>query len=161
MRSVNYGIVTLLVLASVLAGCAFVDYPETADVKFDGDFETNGSTFTMTGTVFPDGHVLNRSDVFHNVSIGLYTENGTKLCNQPIGDLRVYGGTANVSLSWHAIPHYVTIESPEFWTKDMDVETYANTYENRGGGKWREIGVSSPGGYPVETSGHDAPECGD
>lgn len=69
-------------------------------------------------------------------------------------------GQLNVSLSWHAIPHYVTHESPEFWTKDTEADIYANAYENLGDGEWREIVVSSPNGYPIDTTCKDAPPCG-
>jgi hypothetical protein len=56
------------------------------------------------------------SEVFHGVSIGLYTDDGTMLCSKPIGDLGVTEGQLNVSLSWQGRPRYVTIESPGFWT---------------------------------------------
>lgn len=67
---------------------------------------------------------MNNRNYYRDVSVNLYSKNGTKILSKRIGDLNESGGGLNVSISTNKIPYYITFESPDFWVDNLQVNYY-------------------------------------
>lgn len=99
----------------------------------------------MDGQVIMGG-ALPDQDVFRDVTIYLFSENGTLIRSHVAGDLR---RPLNVTLTTDQIPHYVIIDSSDFWTEDdINVRYYLCIDVNRSE-DYGQSEVQSRDGVPV------------
>lgn len=130
----------------LLSGCSLFGQPEV--INYVGEMETADEQFRM------DGDLVNSSPgdapTFRNVTVYLYTENGTMIESKRIGSLQ---RRTNVSLRSHTVPEYVIFNSPDFWeaggiTGGISVSYYEKNergnYTERNAGSRSELPVQIP-----------------
>jgi len=129
----------LCVLA--LSGCTIFGPPHVISIV--GEINATDDGFRLDGEV-----TGGRGDAgeFRNVTVSLYTENGTLIDSTNVDSLV---GRTNVSMRTETIPQYVIIHSPEFWdTQNVDVYYY----ELGADGYYSETPATSKEELPVQPS---------
>lgn len=111
----------IVILLIVTAGCVRTEPGRGGEVGFYGTMNATESGFVMDGQTTLGGGIP-KQDEFENVTVYLFTENGTLIRSHRAGTLT---GLLNVSLTTSRTPHYVVIDSPDFWTEPrFTVEYY-------------------------------------
>lgn len=118
----------LLCLLIVSAGCIGFP-PETGsasvEVALNGHLSVQSESFYFNGTLSAEAHRTNEIFVFEDASIVLYNEEKRVIDRIQIGTLTTEPGEniQNTTISTDNIPAYVVVESDDFWTKSVDVDT--------------------------------------
>lgn len=137
-----------LAILLLTAGCVRNEPGSGGEVGFYGTMNVSDSRFVMAGQITLGGGTTNQ-DEFDNVTVYLFTKNGTLLRTHPAGTLT---GLLNVSIASDRVPHYVIIDSPDFWRENRITVRY---YYRLGPNRDRDYGVRdarSVADYPVPTS---------
>lgn len=103
--------VSILSASVLAAGCLRTEPGRAADVGFRGTMNATDSKFVMDGRVTLGGGVPEQ-DVFHDVIIYFFAENGSLVDSHRVGNLT---GFVEVSTTTERPPYYVVINSPDFW----------------------------------------------
>lgn len=140
-RFIQIGLVVLL----LTAGCLRSEPGPGGEVGFYGEMNVSDSQYVMDGQITLGGGTTSQ-DAFDNVTIYLFTENGTLIETHRAGTLT---GLLNVSIVSNRIPYYVIIDSPEFWEESQITVRY---YYRLRSNMTRDYGVRdarSVADYPV------------
>lgn len=118
----NWKLVFIAVVSFLLltAGCLRTEPGRGADVGFRGTMNATDSKFVVDGRVTLGGGVPEQ-DVFHDVTIYFFAENGSLLDSHRVGNLT---GFVEVSTTTERVPYYVVINSPDFWEEPRIVVSY-------------------------------------
>jgi len=124
-----------LLVMPALAGCGTVPAGEEVTILYDGSVNASNGTFHMQGDLIAGGGIPDY-EVYHDVSVQLYANDGTKLCSTSVGTVRADAGRHNVSVTAAIVPKYAVITSPDFWHGKMVVnyferEPNGRKYEKR------------------------------
>lgn len=141
----NSGLVIAFSLLLLTAGCIRTEPGRGADVGFRGTMNATDSQFIMDGRVTLGGGIP-KQDVFQDVTIFFFAENGSFIDSRPVGNL---SGFVNVSVTIDRVPYYVVINSPDFWEEPRIVVSY---YYRVGTGSDRDYApkdAHSKEGFPV------------
>lgn len=111
-----------------LAGCGYVPEGDTVHINFHGSFDTTESGIHINGDLVAERRAAEQ-DVYRNVTINLFAENGTLLYQEELGDLKARVGRLNVSIKSEFVPRYITFESLDFWNEQMTVDYYEKVDE--------------------------------
>lgn len=115
-------LLALCLVSSVLvAGC--VPRGDAVRIEFDGTINRTSAGFHMQGVVDTSGGIPDR-DIYRDLSVNLYSKNGTLLYQESIGDLEADSPGLDVSISTDIHPKYVIISSKDFYRERMAVEYY-------------------------------------
>lgn len=124
----------IVLLLIVTAGCVRTEPGRGGEVGFYGTMNATESGFVMDGQITLGGGIP-KQDEFENVTVYLFTENGTLIRSHRAGTLT---GLLNVSLTTSRTPHYVVINSPDFWEEPRFSVRYYQFMEEKGP---REYGI--------------------
>lgn len=119
-----------VVIAGILAGCVTVPKGEEVDIHYDGSINGANEEFRMDGYVSSGGGIPDQ-ETYRNISIKLYSKDGTLLCEDDVGTLQAHD-RRNVSVTADIVPEYVIITSPDFWDEQVEVD-YFQRNPNREG----------------------------
>lgn len=125
-----------LLVAVSLSGC-FVEGGEGGTLDFEGEIDVSDGNFAMNGHLEYDGWALT-ADSFRSIVIELYTEDGTLLHRESIGEMRNSSEQLDVAISFDTIPYYIIIDSPDIWGGSTDVPYYVRS-EDRDSGYERHL----------------------
>lgn len=114
------GPAVVVVLSVMLAGC--VPAGDVATVTYAGSMNASNSTFEIDGYLSVGGGIAER-DVYHNVTVSLYKEDGTEISTTELGDLFV-DSELEVSITSDEVPYYIVFKSPDFWGEDTSFPYY-------------------------------------
>jgi hypothetical protein len=78
----------------------------------------------MQGVVVTSGGIPDR-EVYRNISLKFYSEDGTLLYQKLVGDLKTDSPRLEVSIDANIQPKYIVISSSDFYNEPMAVEYYA------------------------------------
>lgn len=117
------GLILAIVLTSSISGCVMVPKGEEVEVLYVGSINASNGSFQMDGFVSTGGGIPDRG-TYRDVSIQLYTEDGTVLCGTEVGDLEASHSRRNVSVTASVVPEYVILTSPDFWNEDVKVDYF-------------------------------------
>ena len=112
----------LMITIGLLAGCGYLPRGDTVHVNYYGTIEES-SEFRMDGYLASEGGSPER-DAFSNITIRLYTAEGSLISSHDLGELSADHGRLNVSVTEDTVPTYVVFTSPDFWTEPMSVPYY-------------------------------------
>lgn len=118
--------VTVAIIACIFVftpGCGYVPRGDEIHVGFDGSFDVSESEFKMEGTLHTGGGAPEQ-DRFRDVTVKLYTKDGSLIYSENLGDWQVRQKRLNVSIETDKVPHYVVIESEDFWDEKVQVEYF-------------------------------------
>ena len=119
--------IIIVCLLITLAGCPGVEPGPGTNVGFSGKFAITEAGFEMEGKIAETPGTAGFHE-FRNVSVQLYTKNGTLIRSFQIGTLN---WSTNVSITSKQVPYYVIITSPEFWEVDnIGVDYYERTEDD-------------------------------
>lgn len=139
--------VFLVIALLLMAGCIGNSgtYPDgPAVLSFSGDMSTDDGEFRMNGTVVVGGGVKDQ-DVYRNVTVNLYADNGTKYLTKEAGDIE---WRSSVVLRTETVPEYIVI-----WSSDFDDSNARTSYYTRHGEGYRAHTAKNWDEMPVEPSG--------
>ena len=136
-----------LVLLMMLSGCVPQTEPgQGVEVGFSkfGTLDRTETGFLMEGNVTIGGGG-SRLDAYDNVTVHLYSGDGTRLLSRSVGTLN---GSLYVSLQTKNQPHYVIVDSPDFWLEPrITVRYYVWSSEH---GKYGVEDATTTDDFPVE-----------
>ncbi|WP_459191968.1 hypothetical protein [Halosimplex sp. J119] len=137
--------ILLLVVAGSIAisGCPAGD--SGGSINFSGELNATESQFTLSGEVTNTGYT---DTVYRNVSVYLFTANGTVIDSENIGEL---GRSTAVSMTTNRTPKHVIVHSPSFWAdENIDVSYYEFVKDSQSpDGIYTERSVSNETELPV------------
>lgn len=111
--------VSLVVVATLLSGCAVNNPGYNGNIVFSGDMGETDGKFEMNGEITNSGV---KNITFDSVRVLLYHTNKTIIDEISLGAL---DGSAQISVEKNHIPKYVLIDSPDFWnTPKVEVDYY-------------------------------------
>lgn len=113
----------------LIAGCAYVPSGDEVNVGFTGSLNASSSSFSMEGNITVGGGIPDRQ-TYRDMTVNLFSEDGDLLLTKKLGNLRTDAGRLDVSIAIQSVPHYVIIESPDFWQEPMQVEYYVRMDSN-------------------------------
>ncbi|WP_152436536.1 hypothetical protein [Halosimplex carlsbadense] len=140
----NTRILLLVVAGSVaISGCPAGN--SDGSINFSGELKATESQFALDAAVVNTGYA---DTVYRNVSVSLFTTNGTVIESVSIGELR---RSTDVSMMSNRIPEYVIRHSPDFWTDgNIDVSYYEFVRDSQApDGIYTERSVSNETDFPV------------
>ena len=143
-----------LLFVGLLAGCSYVPQGEGVEVVYIGSINSSGGQFQMDGHLSSGGGSSDKEQ-FRHVTVQLYAEDGTLLCERDIGLLDADSGHLNVSVTADVVPHYVAFTSPDFWSE----QTYVSYFEQRSDGTYDREDVASKSELPVSVVDSGGPSC--
>jgi hypothetical protein len=108
----------LLVVVLLMSGCS----TPKMTISFDGDLDSSVGDFTMRGKIVDEA--AGEPNLFENVSVYLYAENGTVLNKTNFRSID--GKSDEFVLTARQRPKYVIIDSPDFWETDGSVDYYVH-----------------------------------
>ncbi|WP_152436535.1 hypothetical protein [Halosimplex carlsbadense] len=124
-----------MAITVVVSGCP-TNLPSGGYVTFNGEMNATAQGFTLNGTIENQG----QGDVptFRNVTVYLYTTNGSLVASKSVGELSRRTG---VSMDTTAIPEFVVFDSPDFWdTESIQVDYYEYVNESERDYTIRSVG---------------------
>lgn len=127
------------------AGCIGNEPGPGGEVGFYGDMSVSDSRFVMDGQITLGGGTTNQ-DEFDNVTIYLFTKNGTLIQAHRAGTLT---GLLNVSIASDQVPYYVIINSPDFWQENRITVRYYYRLESDTNRDYGVRDARSMTDYPV------------
>lgn len=143
-----------LLVVGLLAGCAYVPQGEGVEVVYIGSISSSGGQFQMDGHLSSGGGSSDKEQ-FRRVTVQLYAEDGTLLCDRKVGSLDAESGRLSVSVTADVVPHYVVVTSPDFWSE----RTYVSYFEQRSDGTYDREDVASKSELPVSVVDSGGPSC--
>ncbi|MFD1514162.1 hypothetical protein [Halomarina rubra] len=122
--------------------------PDT--IAYNGNFSTENGDFSLNGTI-SNNKIQSDPPTYHNVSVYLYSESGRLLGTTDVGTLEY---SANVSITTDERPHYIIIDTPDFWeSSNVDV----SYYKAEPTGEYTERGVTARADLPVRPQSSTTP----
>lgn len=147
--------VGLLLIVSIVALSGCPTDGSGGNVGISGDLNATEDGFYLDGRV---GHTGLVEPTYHNVTLYLYTANGSVIAAEHLGTVSE-SNSLSVEIRTNRIPKYVIINSPEFWegsTADVNYYKYVEhvispdgTYSEQMIGSKDEFPVAVP---PNETA---------
>lgn len=141
--------VVVIILTGLLltTGCIRVEPGPDAPtiINFYGDMNATDSGFTMDGQILVGG-ALPDQEVFEDVTVYLFTENGTLIESHDAGDL---SKPVNVTITAERTPYYVIVDSPDFWLENHIKVEYYQRLDSTVNRDYGEVEIRSRDGYPV------------
>jgi len=155
MKTTTMVAVGCLLVMPLLAGCGTVPRGEVVQVTYLGSINASNGTFQMNGELSTGGGVPDR-EVYRNVTVQLYTNDGTRLCGVTVGDLTANHGQRNVSVEASTLPEFVVITSPDFWHGKMEANYFQREADKNG---YERQPVYSREGLPVSVDDTKMEAC--
>lgn len=151
----NRRVLLLMVVVVVLAtsGCMRVEPGPNAPtiINFYGEMNATDSGFTMDGQILMGG-ALPDQEVFEDVTVYLFTENGTLIKSHVAGDL---SKPVNVTITAEKTPYYVIVDSPDFWSESHIKVEYYRRLDSNVNRDFGEVEIRSRDEYPVQIGDMD------
>lgn len=158
-----YRVAVFIVISCVLlAGCFYLPQGDEVNITFPSDDSNETSPISVTetgievkGFLIAGGGPPDR-DIYRDISVRLYAENGKLLCVERVGDWNLSNGTKNVSFQYTNVPHYIVIYSEDFWNEPMTVEYFEYDAKTE---EFLPHEAASEDELPVEVSKNRRPLC--
>lgn len=138
----------VIVLLVTISGCPEGDSGGNIDIN--GNMTATEQGFRLDGKVVNSGLV---EPMHTNITVYLYTANGSVIESERIGSLNGSGDRLNVTMQNERIPEYVILNSPTFWQYNNIDLTYYELDEDWPGesiGAYVPRTIGSKDEFPVE-----------
>lgn len=122
MKRRQFGAALTILFTPLSAGCTF-PRGEEVSVSLDVTVREADSGFEASGVVSTGGGIPEQ-ETFENVAVVLYDGDGEKITSEAVGRLDASGGEASFSISAAEQPHYISVESEDFWQEQITVDYF-------------------------------------
>lgn len=138
--------IVIVVLLIAISGCP---QGTGGEIDFEGEINATEDGFRLDGEVSNSGLT---APVHRNVTLYLYTPNGTVIAVDELGTLNE-SNSLGVSMRTERVPKYVVINSPDFWQHEgsisVDYYVHDEDWQDEPYGAYVPRSIDSKDEFPV------------
>jgi len=118
-------IVVGFLLLSLLSGC-YTEPGEGTSIDIDGHPNATNGTFSWNGHMELGGGIPPQGK-YEDISVELYTRNGTLLHKERLGTIGNQSTRLNISITLSRLPYYVFVDSSDIWDGETGIPYYVRS----------------------------------